>query len=153
MTAIPLSVELFDQMRREQDLSSFELTGDELVGLLSMYDPYGVWCLDIETGHVFWSEDVFEIHGLESKPGPVNLNDAINAYHPEDAKVIGQLIEDCIAQKSGFRFVLRLKNPKAGFHLVKALGRYRERPDGKKEIIGLFSRFALPIRSIASVEE
>lgn len=152
MPATPLSVEDFDEMRPKQDLSNFNLGSEEVVQLLSMYDPYGVWRLELDTGHVYWSDDVFEIHGLEVKPGPVNLNDALNSYHPDDARVIAQLLEDCIANKSGYRFVMRLKKPNGEFRLVKSSGKYRETPDGKGEIIGLFSRFALPIRSIATAE-
>ena len=151
MSALPLSVETFEEAREKQDISEFSLTGQEVVNILAMYDPYGVWRLDINTGLVYWSDDVFLIHGLDIVSGPVNLNDAINAYHPEDGRVIGQLLEECIANKSGFRFVLRLKKPEGGYKLVKSIGRYRENSDGDREVVGVFSQFALPIRSIAAV--
>lgn len=140
MAELSLNVELFNELRPEQDLDGFNVSAGEVMGLLSMYDPHGIWRLDLESGHVFWSHDVFEIHGLEPKPGPVNLNDAINSYHPEDAKLISQLIENCIEKKTGYRFVLRLKKPNGGYRLVTSVGRYRERVDGTREVFGLFSR-------------
>jgi len=139
-------------MRPEQDISGFKINSAEMMTLLSMYDPYGMWRLELDSGHLFWSRDVYEIHGMEYSDGPVNFKDAMNAYHSDDALVINQLIEDAIAKKSGFRFVLRLKTQHAEYKLVKAAGKYRENSDGSREIIGLFSRFALPIRSIATAE-
>ena len=150
MSALPLSVETFEGTRSEQNISGFNLSSQDILDVLSMYDPYGVWRLELNSGLVYWSDDVFLIHGLEVSPGPVNLNDAINAYHPDDARVIGQLIEECIASKSGFRFTLRLLKRDGGFKLVKAIGKYRETSSGNPEIIGVFTPLAPAMRTIAA---
>jgi hypothetical protein len=145
-----LSVDIFDKIRSTQNISGFDLTADELLSILAMYDRYGLWRLDLESGLVYWSRDVYEIHGLEYSDGPVNLTSAINSYHPEDATVISQLIEETISEQSGFRFVLRLKIKSGGFKLVKSSGKYRVNSEGKAELIGLFSQFAPAMRSIAT---
>ncbi len=152
MDNLTLSVDVFDDVRDGQDISDFNLSTDELLSILSMYDPYGIWRLDLESGLVQWSKDVFEIHGMKYEEGPVNLKQAIDAYHPEDAAVLGQLIEETIAKQSGFRFVLRLKTKSGGYKLVKSSGKFRINSEGKPQLVGTFSQFAPAIRSIATSE-
>lgn len=148
-----LSVDIFDEIRTAQDISDFDLTSNELLSILAMYDRYGIWRLDLETGLVYWSRDVYKIHGIEYSEGPVNLTSALNAYHPEDATVISQLIEETIAEKTGFRFVLRLKTKSNNYKLVKSSGKYRLNSKGDPELVGLFSQFAPAMRSIATSQK
>jgi hypothetical protein len=84
------------------------MSGNDILSLLSMYDPYGAWRLDLASGEVEWSKDVYEIHGLPFTEGFVDLASAIAAYHPDDAKMVAQLIDEAIVSKSGYRFVLRI---------------------------------------------
>jgi hypothetical protein len=152
MTHYPLIVEETENTRPVQDYSDFDLSGEDVLKLLSMYDPYGVWRMDLTSGKVYWSKDVYEIHGLPYTKGEVDLTKAIKAYHPEDAKMVAQLLDEAIASKSSFRFVLRLSQPDGTYKMVKSSAKYRVSTDGKAEIIGLFSQFQLPVRSIASAK-
>jgi len=148
----PLNVEVFANPRPRQLIGSFNLNAEDLLEILSSFDPYGLWRLDLESGQFFWSRDVFNVHGLEPAEGPVDMNEAFKLYHPEDARTLGRLIDDAIRSKSGYRFVLRLRMPDGKYRLVKSVARYREPEDGTGELVGVFSRFALDIRSIATVE-
>ncbi len=148
----PLSVETLDQIREPQDVSRFDIDSFEIFSLLSMFDRYGIWKLNCASGLVEWSNDVFLIHEMKPRDGSVNLAEAIEAYHPEDARVVGQLVEECISSKKPFRFVLRIADRKGGYKLVKATGMHRVSKDGQEEVIGTFSEFALAIRSIATIE-
>lgn len=138
------------EVREPQDLSDFGLGPDDVISLLSMFDLYGIWKLDCETGLVYWSRDVYLIHGLEPSNGTVNVRAAVDRYHPEDASIVGQLVEECVEYGRPYRFVLRIKHRDQGYKLVKSTGRSRENSEGKRELIGTFSEFALPVRSIAS---
>lgn len=150
MPQTPLTVNDDRPPRPQQEISDFRLSPQEMIDLLSMYDPYGVWRMDLESGSVHWSRDVFEIHGLEYSDGPVDLNAALAAYHPDDAKIVAQLLDETIEKKSGFRFVLRLKQSNGRYKMVKSTCRYRQNQDGSEELYGLFSEFQLPIRNIAA---
>ena len=150
MPRTPITIDDDREPRARQDISQFAVSSDEIIEMLSMYDPYGIWKIDLESGNVFWSRDVYEIHGLEYHEGAVNLNEAIDAYHPDDAKIVAQLIDETIANKSGYRFVLRLKQRDGTFKMVKSVAKYRVNDEGREEICGLFSEFQLPIRNIAT---
>ena len=144
--------DLRSEARTEEFFDDFSVSCDELMGLLSQFDPYGLWRVDIETGLVYWSRDVFAIHGMPFKPGPVDLKAAINAYHVDDRDHVGQILEETIANKSAFRFVMRLKRRAGGYKLVKSTGRYRTNSDGRAEIFGTFSEFQPPKRAIGLYE-
>ncbi|MCB1385967.1 MAG: PAS domain-containing protein [Nitratireductor sp.] len=150
MPKTPLAVQEFGRARTAQDISGFDLSTDELLGLLSQFDLYGIWLLDLESGQLAWSRDIFEIHGMAYTSGHVDQQAVLRCYHPDDAKIVGQLIDETIANKSGFRFQLRLRNRDGKYRLVKSVGRYRVAPNGREQVIGTFTEYPPQVRSVAS---
>lgn len=148
MGNMQLNLQMQKSLKPKQDLGEIGLDNASLIDVLSQFDLYGVWRLDVETGMTYWSRDVFIIHNLPFSGGPVDIISAINAYHPEDRAAVSQCLEEALAHKSGFRFVLRLGDD-ITYKLVKATGKYRENAKGKPEIYGTFSQFQPPIRSVA----
>ena len=144
-----LYIQFKDSQRPVQSLEEIGLEGACLLDALAQFDLYGVWRIDLDTGMVFWTRDVFEIHGLPYAPGPVDLKEAISLYHPEDRELVANCIEEAIARKSGFRFVLRLLTPDGYNKLVKSNGRYRVTSEGREEIFGTFTQFQERIRTVA----
>lgn len=151
-----LADELILDMRRElrapQSIELDNFSAKKLLHILSLFDPYGIWRLNVTSGLVYWTDDVFKIHDMEIASGPVDLKTALGKYHPEDKKIVTQLIEEAVEQKTGFCFVLRLKRKRGGYKLVKSTGKYLTTTDGSEEIVGTFSQFQAAKRSIGSVE-
>lgn len=146
-----LNLDFREKARNPQIIKDMDICGAELLNILSAFDNYGMWRLDIETSKVVWSEDVFRIHELPRVDGPVDLDAAISRYHPEDQQYLPQVLGEAIARKSAFRFVLRLKRAYSGYKLVKSTGKYRHRPGYGPEMIGTFSEFQPANRAIASI--
>ncbi len=149
MTTMQLNLQIGETAKCPQDVDAIGLGGASILDALSQFDPYGAWRLDVETGLTYWTRDVFAIHDLPFSEGPVDVLSAIGAYHPDDREIVYQCIEEAVAKKTGFRFVLRLGDTADNCKLVKATGIYRENIDGKPELYGTFSQFQPPIRSIA----
>lgn len=150
MSGLPLAIEEHATPRPQQDIGQFCFSANEMINLLGQFDPYGAWIMDLETGRVSWSRDAYEIHGMEPTDGHVDLNAAIRAYHPDDRKIVAQMIDETIENRSGFRYVLRIQQAGGSYKLVKCTARYRVNRDGREEIFGLFSQFQPPIRMIAT---
>ncbi|MEL6750997.1 MAG: PAS domain-containing protein [Pseudomonadota bacterium] len=146
-----LNIDFHDEMRKPQHLNGIEVDGSEMLNVLSLFDPYGVWQLDLQTGKVTWTEDVYHIHGMPVGDGTVDLDAAVEAYHPEDKPYLEQAIEEAVSRKTGFRIVLRLKRPRGGYKLVKSTGMFRTRADGSGELFGTFSQFQPANRSVAAI--
>lgn len=144
-----LHFDIENKQKPPQELEKIGLADVRLLDALSGFDPYGAWRLDIAAGLAYWSEDVFHIHGMPVETGkPVDLNAGINAYHPEDRQHVIACLEEAIKNRSGFRFVLRLKTTNGEIRLVKSTGRYRINAEGREELYGTFSVFQPAMRSV-----
>ncbi len=145
-----LILDFQDEARSPQDITEMELSAQEVLHVLSLFDPYGMWRVEIDTGMVHWTDDVYRIHGMERTGEAVDVQTAIERYHPDDRQYVSKVMEEAIERKSGFRLVLRLRRPHGGYKLVKSTGKYRERPDGTRELFGTFSEFQSASRAIAT---
>lgn len=143
----------FDQVDRRFGGQRHEHVGvssAEIVDLLGSVYPLGIWRLEIETGRMFWSEDAFRIHNMDQCQSPVSLNQVLACYHPEDAKLVEQLMETATTQKNSYRHVMRVQNGRGGFRLVASAGRYRA--DNGGELIGYYHEFQDMVRSVVLAE-
>ena len=52
--------------------------------LLQQIAKVGFWSLDLEDESVFWSEEVYRIHGEDPKSYSPNFNEGLDYYHPDD---------------------------------------------------------------------
>jgi len=100
----------------------------------------GHWFIDFKEEKIFWSDQVFRIHGLDpaTSEEPA-LEDAIAFYHPDDRETVSQLLDEAIANKTGFDFELRLIRPSGEQRWVTSTGECRLDEDG--EVAALFGVF------------
>lgn len=82
----------------------------------------GHWCLAVGSGQLYWSDQVYRIHGLEPRSFKPTVERALEAYHPEDREIVKQHLDQALAVKEGFRFELRLQRPDGEIRRVAAQG-------------------------------
>jgi PAS domain-containing protein len=110
-----------------------------LVPLMLKVEPFGFWSLNAMTGDVWWSEEIYRIHGLKPSQGTVKLGKAIALYHPADALLVEALVNEAITQKKGFGFTLRLRRPDGKERFVQALASIElDANQNTKMIYGIF---------------
>ena len=68
----------------------------------------GHWEYDVINQKIFWSEQVYEIHGINSDDYVPDLESAINFYHPDDIEAVKSNLADTINNKTPFKFELRI---------------------------------------------
>jgi|GEM_PF-4135342 len=69
--------------------------------------PIGHWEVNVVDNTVYWSDEVYLIHGLEVG-SELDIEAAINTYHPEDKADVERLVNRAIEFKEAFHFYLRL---------------------------------------------
>ncbi|MBV1725580.1 MAG: PAS domain-containing protein [Hoeflea sp.] len=138
----------FSETDPVQDLDHIGLTDAEIVELVSSRHAMGYWRSDLASGHVFWSKGVFDIYGMEFTRGPVNLTAAYGNVHAEDLNLMLELIERAASEKTGFHYVLRLKNGENGVKYVRSVGRCRATSDGREELIGIVEEIIDQVRLV-----
>ena len=70
----------------------------------------GHWRLMLNSQTIIWSRGVYRIHGFE-EGSHISLDEALNAYLPDDRQRVSQLLEDSIARKEGLSFKASILRP------------------------------------------
>ena len=91
---------------REQEASL--RTAQRLLGI-------GVWRMDLDTDQLFWSENVYEIYGVQSGEFVLNYDSYVALVHPEDrAEMQAQFAGFKQATQPQFEFRHRIVRPSDG---------------------------------------
>ena len=100
----------------------------------------GHWRYDLATERVFWSDEVYRIHGLEPRSIAPVFPTVIAAYHPDDQSVLVGLVSRAIATGKGYVFKLRLKRASDGEQrIVRAVAEAKGDAEGRiVELFGVF---------------
>ncbi len=118
------------QTEQQELVDTLKLAGD-LAGL-------GSWKLDVLTGQVRWSEQVFLIHGVDPQTFDPSLGDAVGFYHPDDRQAVRDWIGRAIETGEGGEFRLRLIRADGEERIVVSQCR-PERRDG--QVVALYGVF------------
>lgn len=100
----------------------------------------GHWRYDLATEQVFWSDEVYRIHGLEPRSIAPDFPTVIAAYHADDQAVLVAYVSRAIASGEGYAFKMRLKRPSDGEQrIVRAVAEARRDGEGRAvELFGVF---------------
>ncbi|MEM5516309.1 PAS domain S-box protein [Henriciella sp. AS95] len=116
---------------------------DEMLGksrLAEEMSKVGHWTLDPETGAVFWSPEVYFIHGVDPEEFDPSFDDAVAFYDEPDRDRVNALVADSIASGEGWQFEATLiRNSDGDRRWVHSMGECMKNADGKVELIfGVF---------------
>jgi PAS domain-containing protein len=115
---------------------SIPLTAEEVVDLASAFELFGYWRLDIDSGHLFATEDICRIFGLPPTEGPLNLVTFTSRIHPDDMPVLMEIYERISQERLVYQNVYRVKSDGEGYKYVRSVGRFRDKPGTGGEIVG-----------------
>ncbi len=138
----------FDHVDRKPEPQNEQVgvSSDEVVALLGSLYAFGTWRLEIETGHVFWTEDASYVHGMKPSSEPLSLARMLACYHPEDAVLIEELLGSATYRRNSFRFVMRVKDGRGAYRLIAVAGRFR--PENGGELIGYCHEYHDMVRAV-----
>jgi len=108
----------------------------EWLKMTQMMGHIGHWHVDLKTEKVFWSEEVYKIHGVKSDSYKPELSSAIDFYHPDDRSKVQDAISKAVAEAGTFEFELRLVRPDGEIRWVSSNGECRLGRHG--DVIAIF---------------
>ena len=120
-----ICVQLFEKRKNEFKNNALltELNEkNELLKETQDIHQIGNWELDIFTNQVKWSEQVYDIHELDSALD-INKLTGINFYHPDYRNIISHAVEDCILNGQSFDMECLLITAKRNQKWVRTTGR------------------------------
>jgi diguanylate cyclase (GGDEF)-like protein/PAS domain S-box-containing protein len=71
----------------------------------------GSWEWDVRTGEVWWSDEVFRIHGFEPHAFVPTFEKLLDVVHPEDRKMLSQAVEAALHEDQPYDFEHRIVRP------------------------------------------
>lgn len=129
--------------RRDAELeSAAAIAGlEESRRLLQMAEQMvgvGHWRLDAATQHLFWSDEVYRIHGRVVGDIPP-LDQAIAAYHPDDRVMVADHVGLALRDGVAWDFRARLIRQDGSQRHVRTSGQAERAPDGTiLGVVGVF---------------
>ena len=97
----------------------------------------GHWCVDLKDNTVFWSDEIYRIHGVTPETYTPELESAIQFYHPDDQEYVNATVQTAIEKGEGFSFELRLVRPDGEIRHVASKGEVVANTDNQA-IFGVF---------------
>ncbi|MFK7885912.1 MAG: PAS domain-containing protein [Gammaproteobacteria bacterium] len=126
----------------------------ELLEMAASLVLVGHWRLDLVNDSLFWSEEIYRIHGVDPNDYTPDLKSALDFYHPEDAARVAGLVEAAIAEQKPFEFEFRIVRPDDEVRYVQARGRVTTDGDGAvTNVFGVFQDVTDRIRTEDELRE
>lgn len=98
----------------------------------------GYWRLDVISNTLFWSPEVYKIHGKPSSHIP-SLEQAMAVYHPDDRERVSAIVDDALNLGKAFEFEARLVRNDGEIRHVVSHGQSEKSPDGI--VVDIFGTF------------
>lgn len=134
------AVASFDELEEQQRLLAM---AESAAGI-------GHWRLNLADWRLFWSPEVFRIHGVEGDCEP-GIATAIRYYHPEDRTKVRDRIGMAIANGEPFEFDARIVRPDGQIRWVRSRGQAETAPGAG--IVGLFGVFQDVTEHVAAMTD
>jgi PAS domain S-box-containing protein len=83
----------------------------------------GNWEFRVENNTITWSDEVFNIHGLDKEAGEPSLAEIEKLYHPEDLPLFQQLVAEAIGRGTPYNHDLRILLPNGGTRHINIIGK------------------------------
>ncbi|MDR3512116.1 MAG: ATP-binding protein [Caulobacteraceae bacterium] len=110
-----------------------------LLALAERAAGLGYWRISLPDGLLFWSDEVYRIHGLDPSTFDPNTDSALSFYHPDDQATVAEAIGRAREQGEPFEFEARLTTAAGDVRQVMARGVCERGPDGAlAEVVGVF---------------
>ncbi len=128
----------------QQELLETLKLAEDLAGL-------GSWKLDVLTGQVHWSDQVYRIHGVDPKTFDPSLDDAVAFYHPDDRQAVRDWCASAIETGVGGEFRLRLIRADGDERIVVSQCRPDIRDGAVVALYGVFQDVTEQVRAQATL--
>ena len=119
-------MDVTEQMRLKDRLSEAQKRHE----LASRISHTGYWKHDLEPHSIFWSDEVYRIHGLPVGQ-PLSDEKVLDTFHPDDREDVRSLVAAAVERQIPFEFEKRIRRPDGEIRYCHCRGFCENGPDGK----------------------
>lgn len=114
----------------------------------------GHWRADLVNNSIFWSKEVYRIHGVSPKNFKPDLQSAINFYIKEDREMVQNEVQTSIETTSDFTFEAKIKRPSDELRYVRSSGECTVDSNGNvTSIFGIFQDITKETKAYKALKE
>ncbi len=136
-----------EQEHRDNDQHhAIGISDAEAMKLVTAFQLFGSWRLDLDTGHLFGTQDFSDLFGLEHTSGPMNMAAASAQIHPDDLSFMMATFEHASVDKRPYHSIFRVGAEGESYRFLRSVGMFRDKPGTSGEVVGITYEF-FPRRS------
>ncbi len=117
------------------------------LGLAEQMSGVGRWKLDLATGAVEWSDEVYRIHGVTCETFDPSYGDAVAFYRLDDQQVVRDTIAACMETGEEGEFQLRIVRTDGEERVVMSRCRAEQRDGQTVALYGVFQDVTERVRT------
>ncbi len=96
----------------------------------------GSWALNASGCFDHWSQELFQIHGLDPRGNPPTKEEYLALVHPEDRDFVGQQIQEILTTHRAFDFTKRIVRPDGQVRNVRCVGVFATQEGTFRRFVG-----------------
>ena len=129
---------LIQDISLESERLNYLLESQKLLEAASSIASIGHWRLDLIDHDLYWSDEVYRIHGFE--PGEIrpSLDNALEFYHPDDRERVSGVVERSMSSGEPFSFQARVVRPDGSVRQVLSRGLVHSENGVSTVLFGVF---------------
>ena len=129
-------------------------TKRRLLELAEAMSGVGHWRLEVASGAVTWSDEVYRIHGLDRAEFDPNLDSGLQFYDDEGRLAVADHVAAAVRDRTGFSFQLRLRRADGVWREVLCKAACELGPTGEAvAVVGVFQDVTEPQALLRWVSE
>lgn len=98
----------------------------------------GHWLVTPATGYIYWSDEVYRIHGVTKEEHTPDLESGIHFYHPDDRPKVKEAVERAFRSGEDFLFEARICRPDGEIRYVTSSGKCFSENGETVSLFGVF---------------
>ncbi len=147
--ALPLAAILAARTRLSREL----VEKNRLLNQAEAAAQVGHWRTDLAKGKLFWSDEVYRIHGRKTEHPPA-LMDGLNSYIPADRLRVSNLLDNVIRSGEPFEFEASIVRPDGTIRHVVSRGEAEIDENGRTvAVFGSVQDITAQVESARKLEE
>lgn len=119
--------DITERRRAEEKLKQ----ANERLDLAQRASGAGVWDWDIKTGRIEWSEELFDLFGIDKKIGVASFESWNSVLHPDDVKIANLRIDLALKEHTNLNSEYRIIRPDGQVRWINARGHGRYDDQGR----------------------
>jgi PAS domain S-box-containing protein len=116
---VGVNVDVTEQVRAEEERRRSETLLREMERIAHI----GSWEWNLETGALWWSDELYPVYGLEPDSDPLTFERFAELVHPDDREMVRGVVTDALREGETFAFDHRIIRPDGEVRSLHGRGR------------------------------